>query len=171
MMFRNGKTVIMSSLLMIATWQGAIGENEHENLWIERARKLQTSEFMKLCSDVFLSPDHTQQRSYLMSDFADEVTNLCLKIAPNPDQGTCQRNGFRSLESSLQNAFFRHATYHMGKKEMPINMMMEWGDAGYIVSDKSAIEQEVMRNDLCAEVHESIGGTFIFMQINKSCFD
>jgi len=164
MMLPKGKTFILSSVLTIATWPGVLGENVTDNattFWIESARRLQTSEFMQLCSDVFMSPDHMKQQSYLMSDFADEVTSLCLKIAPNPDQGTCQRNGFSSLKSSLQNAFFRHATQHMGKKEMPINLMMEWGDAGYVVSDKSAIEQDVMRNDLCAEVHESIGDDFI----------
>lgn len=152
---------MMSSALIIATWPGARGENGIDDLWIERARQLQTREFMQICSDVLMSPDHMKQQSYLMSDFADEVTNLCLNIAPNPDQGTCQRNDFSSLKSSLQNAFFRHATQHLGKKEMPINLMMEWGDAGYVVSDKSAIEQEVMRNDLCGEVHESIGDEFI----------
>ena len=149
-------------------WPGILGNQENSNRemsWIDNARKLKTSEFIQLCNDVFMSPDHMQRQSYLMSDFADEVTDLCLRIAPNPDQGICNRKSFSSLKSSLQSAFFRHASQHMGKKEMPIDLMMEWGDAGYIVSDKSAIEQDVMRNDLCVEVHESIGGTSS-LQIN-----
>mmetsp|Transcript_8882 Transcript_8882/g.21717 ORF Transcript_8882/g.21717 Transcript_8882/m.21717 type:complete len:564 (-) Transcript_8882:86-1777(-) len=164
MIFKNRIVVSMSVVLTTIIWPGILGKEANGNdatSWIENARKLQTSEFIQLCIDVFMSPDHMQQQSYLMSDFADEVTNLCLRIAPNPDQGTCKRNGFHSLKSSLKNAFFRHATQHMGEKELPIDLMMELGDVGYIVSDKSAIEQDVMRNDLCVEVHESIGDAFI----------
>lgn len=164
MIFANGKAFFLGAVLTIALWPSILGNNEIDSdssFWIDSARKLQTAEFMQLCDDVFMSPDHMQQQSYLMSDFADEVTNLCLKIAPNPDQGTCQRSGFTSLNSSLQDAFFRHASQHMIKKKMPTELMMQWGDAGYIVSDKSTIEQDVMRNDLCVEVHESIGDNFI----------
>jgi len=164
MILANGKALFLSAMLTIALWPRILGNNansEDTTFWIESARKLQTTEFMEVCGGVFMSPDHMQQQSYLMSDFADEVTNLCLNIAPNHDQGTCQRNGFGSLDSTLQNAFFRHAAQQMGKKKMPINLMMEWGNAGYIVSDKTSIEQDVMRNDLCVEVHESIGDDFI----------
>lgn len=164
MVFVNGKAFVLSAVLTIALWPGILGKNENDNstaLWIKTARKLQAHEFMEICGDVFMSPDHMQQHSYLMSDFADEVTNMCFKIAPNPDQGTCLGSGFGSLNSSLQNAFFRHAAQHMSKKQMPIDLMMQWGDAGYIVSDKTSIEQDVMRNDLCVEVHESIGDEFI----------
>jgi len=164
MIFANGKALVLGAVLTIALSPGILAKSDNTNdtkLWIESARRLQANEFMELCGDVFMSPDHMQQQSYLMSDFADEISNLCLKIAPNSDQGTCQKNDFGNLDSSLQNAFFRNAGQHMGNKKMPIDMMMEWGDAGYVVSDKSAIEQNVMRNDLCVEVHESIGDDFI----------
>ena len=167
MIFANGKAPLLGAVLASVLWSGVLGihmGNDDRTSWLQSARRLQTDKFMQVCGDVFMSPDHMQQHSYLMSDFADEVTNLCLKIAPNPDQGICQRNGFNNLDSSLQNAFFRHAAQHMGRKQMPISMMMEWGNAGYIVSDKTAIEQEVMRNDLCVEVHESIGGKLKFTQ-------
>lgn len=166
MIFANGQALFLGAVLTLALRQGVLGKKESKNtasIWVERARRLNTNEFMKICGDVFMSPDHMQQHSYLMSDFADEVSNLCVKLAPHSDQGTCQKEAFVSLDSSLQQAFFRHASQHMGNKTMPIEMMLEWGNAGYIVSDKTAIEQDVMRNDLCVEVHESIGGKFTFM--------
>lgn len=148
-------------VLTIALCPGVHGSNVNNNdsdVWVDRARKLQTREFMDICGEVFMSQDHMQQQSYLMSDFADEVTNLCLKFAPNPDQGTCIRNGFGSLNPSFQNAFFRQASQHMGHQNLPISALVAMGDAGYIVSDKTSIELETMKNDLCIEVHGSFGG-------------
>jgi len=164
MVSSNGKALFVGAVLKFALHYDVLATNETENgrsLWIKSARELKTAEFLNVCGEVFMSPDHLQQQSYLMSDFADEVTNLCLKIAPNPDQGVCQTTDFNNLDSALQNAFFRHAAQHMSNKKMPVEMMMKWGDAGYIVSDKTAIEQDVMRNDLCVEVRESIGDDFI----------
>ncbi len=161
MVFAKSKMLFLGGALTLALRPGVLATNkakENASIWMQSARKLQHDEFLKICGDVFMSPDHMQQHSYLMSDFADEITNLCLKIAPNPDQGTCQKDAFNTLDPSLQSAFFRHAAQHMGDKIMPIELMVEWGDAGYIISNKTAIEQEVMRNDLCVEVRESIGG-------------
>jgi hypothetical protein len=35
---------------------------------------------------------------------------------------------------------------------------MAMGNVGYIVSDKTALELNTMRNDLCVEIHGSFGG-------------
>jgi len=164
MIFANSKMLFLGGLLSAVWRPGVLAENDAKDdasTWIESARKLQADHFLKICGDVFMSPDHMQQQSYLMSDFADEVSNLCLKIAPEPDQGTCQKNDFNSLDASLQTAFFRHAAQHMGSKMMPMETVMAWGDAGYIISNKTAIEQEMMRNDLCVEIRGSIGDEFL----------
>lgn len=170
MILANSKVLFLGGVLTISLRPGVLGNDENKDnasTWIESARKLQNDKFLEVCDKVFLSPDHVQQHSYLMSDFAAEVTNLCHKIAPNPDQGTCQKHGFHSLDPSLQTAFFRHAAQHMGDKVMPIEMMKNWGNAGYIISNKMAIEKDVMRNDLCVEVRDSIGGrlTFVFLEV------
>ena len=158
MVFLNSKALFMGGVLTLALRPGVLGNRNDASSWMQSARKLQANKFFEVCDEVFMSADHMQQHSYLMSDFAEEVTALCHKIAPNPDQGTCETHDFNGLDSSLQEAFFQHASQHMGDKAMPIEMMMEWGNAGYIVSNKTAIEQDVMRKDLCVEIREAIGG-------------
>lgn len=161
MIFANSKVLFLGGMLSVLCRPGVLAENdakENAPTWIENARKLQGDQFLNICGDVFMTIDHMQQHSYLMSDFADEVSNLCLKIAPEPDQGTCQKSDFSSLDISLQTAFFRHASQHMGSKMMPMEMVIAWGDAGYIVSNKTSIELEMMKNDLCVEIRKSIGG-------------
>ena len=140
---------------------GVLGKKNDASSWMQSARKLEATEFLEVCDEVFMSPDHMDQHSYLMSDFAEEVMALCERIAPNPDQGTCESHNFNGLDSRLQEAFFRHASQQMGDKAMPIEMMVEWGNAGYIVSNKTAIEEDVMRKDLCVEIREAIGGKSI----------
>lgn len=151
-------------VLVGALWPVALGKDakiDNSLSWIDAIRKLEGGKFMPACLEAFMSPDHMQGNSYLMSDYADEVTNLCLKFAPNPDQGTCKRKSFDSLDTAFQKAFFRHATQHMAKKKLPMFALMSMGDAGYIVSDKTGIELKAMRNDLCVEVHTAFGEDFI----------
>eukprot|EP00536_Pseudo-nitzschia_multiseries_P000332 jgi/Psemu1/62571/estExt_Genemark1.C_40209 len=127
---------------------------------VQRARKLNTREFMEECDQVFMNEEHIKQHTYLMSHFAEEVTDLCSRLAPNPDQGTCRRSGFGSLDNSLKKAFFRQAVQHTNNN-FPMDLVASWGDAGYIISDKTNIEKDVLRNDLCSEVFTSIGEDFI----------
>lgn len=132
--------------------------NNNSESWMHKARALNQREFVQACDEVFLSPEHLRKNSYLMSDYAMEVTDLCLKFAPDPEQGTCRKNGFGSLGATLQNTFFQHAAHHMGREKLPISVLISMGDAGYIVSDKTSIELDSMRNDLCVGLHESFGG-------------
>ena len=168
-MFPNSKA-LQCMVLVGVLWPMVLGNDAKNNnsvSWIDRIRKLEEGKFMPTCLEAFMSPDHMQGNSYLMSDYADEVTNLCLKFAPNPDQGTCNKKGFDSLDTAFQTAFFRHATQHMAKKKLPMFALMSMGDAGYIVSDKTGVELETMRNDLCVEVHAAFGGTLRYVHETK----
>ena len=129
------------------------------NTWVHRALLLDPNEFIQVCKQVFLRQEHLQKNSYLMSDYATEVSDLCQVFAPNPEQGTCRMNDFNSIGPSFQTTFFQHASNHMDIEKLPINVLMSMGDAGYIVSDKSMVELNSMRNDLCVELHLSFGGT------------
>ena len=134
-----------------------INDNTFES-WVHKARALNQREFVEACDEVLLSPEHLRKNSYLMSDYAMEVTDLCLKFAPDPEQGTCRKNSFGSLGATLQNTFFQHAAHHMGREKLPISVLISMGDAGYIVSDKTSVELDSMRNDLCVGLHKSFGG-------------
>mmetsp|Transcript_7830 Transcript_7830/g.19450 ORF Transcript_7830/g.19450 Transcript_7830/m.19450 type:complete len:558 (-) Transcript_7830:138-1811(-) len=162
-MFTNGKVFLKCMALTVALTPAVIASTQNannSNTWIQRARKLNAREFMENCDEVFMNSEHIKQHSYLMSHFAEEVTDLCLRLAPNPDQGTCRRTGFGSLDTSLKKAFFRHAVQHTNNN-FPMDLVASWGDAGYIISDKTNIEKDVLRNDLCSEVYTSIGEDFI----------
>lgn len=151
-------------MLTISLWPAVVANNNNENkstVWINRARRLNTKEFMVECDQVFMNSEHVKQHSYLMSHFAEEVTDLCRRLAPNDDQGTCRSTGFGRLDNSLKQAFFRQAVQHTGHTDLPIDLIASWGDAGYIISDKTNIEQDELRNDLCSEVYTSIGADFI----------
>ncbi|MGK3738241.1 MAG: hypothetical protein ACI90V_005088 [Bacillariaceae sp.] len=162
MIFPNSKALLQCAVLTVALWPTVVlGSNENDNnseSWVHRVRGLQEREFQQVCNEVFLSEDHLQKTSYFMSDYAEEVTDLCLKFAPNSDQGTCRENSFGSLGASFQNAFFTHAAHQLGRDKLPISALMSMGNVGYIVSDKTALELNTMRNDLCVELHGSIGG-------------
>ena len=164
MIFPNSKALLQCAVLTVALWPTVVlgsnnENNNHSESWVHRARGLQEREFQQICNEVFLSEDHLQKTSYFMSDYAEEVTDLCLKFAPNSDQGTCRENSFGSLSAGFQNAFFTHAAHQMGKdKSLPISAIMAMGNVGYIVSDKTSLELNTMRNDLCVEVHGSFGG-------------
>lgn len=165
MIFPNSKALLQCAVLTVALWPTVVlGSNENDNnseSWVHRVRGLQEREFQQVCNEVFLSEDHLQKTSYFMSDYAEEVTDLCLKFAPNSDQGTCRENSFGSLGASFQNAFFTHAAHQLGRDKLPISALMSMGNVGYIVSDKTALELNTMRNDLCVELHGSIGDAFI----------
>jgi len=166
MIFADGKTLLRCTMLTATLWHGVLGSNHdisHSDSWVNGARRLNTKQFMEICDDVLISPQRMQQQIYHMSDFADEVTDLCLRLAPNPDQGTCRKSKFRSLDIRLQKAFFSEAGKHSGHKPFPMEKIASMGDAGYVISDntKSTIQQASMRTALCAEVHKSIGEEFL----------
>ena len=166
-MYINGKALYHCMALTIALWPAA-NANDSDG-WIRHARNLSTRDFMQECDQVLMNAAHIEHHSYLMSHFADEVTDLCHMIAPNPDQGSCRSTGFESLNGSLKRAFFRQAVQHAGTANFPVDLVASWGDAGYIISDKSNVEKDALRNDLCSEVYSSIGGELFFLHQTRVC--
>jgi len=165
---KNGKSFLKYMILTFALQPlAAVGSSMMKNIdasgntWVHRALLLDPNEFIQVCKQVFLRQEHLQKNSYLMSDYATEVSDLCQVFAPNPEQGTCRMNDFNSIGSSFQKTFFQHASNHMDIEKLPINVLMSMGDAGYIVSDKSKVELNSMRNDLCVELHLSFGDEFL----------
>jgi hypothetical protein len=129
-----------------------------EEDWMQKVRKLQVGEFMQACNQVFMS-DMTAN-SYLMSDFANDVTVFCTQFATK--KSICPQSGFRSLELDFQDAFFRSASQHMGipMNRFPVGALTSLGDTGYIFSQKTKPELDSMKNDLCIQMQTAFGGEF-----------
>jgi hypothetical protein len=136
-----------------------------EEDWIQNVRKLQAGQFMQVCNQVFMSD--LPRNSYLMSDFANDVGTFCTQFST--EKSICPNGGFESLQVDFQDAFFRHASQHMGTPmaRFPASALARLGDTGYIVSDKTLIELDVMKNDLCVQMQTAFGGKLL--KLVSSC--
>ncbi|KAG7374453.1 hypothetical protein IV203_013548 [Nitzschia inconspicua] len=133
-----------------------------EEDWMEKARRLQVGDFMQVCNRVFMQD--MPRNSYLMSDFAHDVTDFCAQFATQ--KSSCPNSGFRGLQLDFQDAFFRSASQQMGipMNRFPVGALTSIGDTGYIFSQKTKPELDSMRNDLCIQMQTAFGGS---MQIPK----
>ena len=162
MILPGGKAPLHTLVLHLALWPCVLGamsssnNNEVEENWMQKVRKLQAGQFMSTCNQVMMGS--VQGNTYLMSDFANDVGNFCTRFSTNQEQ--CPGSGFRSLQINFQDAFFRHAAQHMGRPmiSFPMAALMQVGDTGYIISDKSQTELDAMKNDLCVEMQYAFGG-------------
>lgn len=145
----------------VATVAGA------EDQWMEKVRKLQVAQFMQVCNQVFMND--MPHSSYLMSDFSRDVGNFCGQFATK--KSICPNGGFRSLQLDFQDAFFRHASQHMGTtvNRFPMSVFTSMGDTGYIVSDKTKPELDAMKNDLCIQMQTAFGGKLVNDFFLKPC--
>ena len=127
-----------------------------EEDWIQNVRKLQAGQFMQVCNQVFMKS--MPHNSYLMSNFASDVGSFCSQFSTK--KSICPHGGFSNLQVDFQDAFFRHASQHMGTvtRRFPSGALTRLGDTGYIVSDKTAIELDVMKSDLCVQMQAAFGG-------------
>lgn len=130
----------------------ATGEDD----WIQNVRRLQPPEFMQVCNQVFMRD--MPRRSYLMSNFATDIGSFCSQFSTK--KSSCPNGGFQNLQLDFQDAFFRHAAVHAGTPmaRFPFSALTRLGDTGYIVSDRTAVELDVMKNDLCVEMQTAFGG-------------
>jgi hypothetical protein len=131
-----------------------------EEDWMEKVRRLQGSEFMQVCNQAFMSD--MQHNSYLMSDFAHDVTSFCSQFATK--KSICPDSGFRGLSLDFQNTFFQSASQQMGisMDRFPIGALTSMGDTGYIFSQKTQPELDAMRNDLCVQMQSAFGGEYCY---------
>jgi hypothetical protein len=129
-----------------------------EEDWMEKVRRLQGGEFMQICNQFFMSD--MSHNSYLMSDFAQDVTSFCSQFATR--KSICPNSGFRGLEKDFQDAFFRSASQQMGAsmERFPLEALTSMGDTGYVFSEKSKPELDAMRNDLCVQMQTAFGGEY-----------
>jgi hypothetical protein len=135
--------------------------------WIHEVRKLQAGQFMQACNQAFMND--MSHDSYLMSDFAADVTKFCSEFSV--ERSSCPNNGFKGLQVDFQDAFFRHASQHMGSNlsRFPVSALMSIGDTGYIISDKTMIELDAMKNDLCVQMQTAFGGEFRITILLSGC--
>lgn len=139
-----------------------------EEDWIEKVRRLQVGEFMQACNNVFMSD--MSQNSYLMSDFANDVTSFCAQFATK--KSICPNSGFRGLQLDFQDAFFRSASQHMNvpMSRFPVGALTTIGDTGYIFSQKTQPELDAMKNDLCVQMQTAFGGECRRIILQSSMF-
>jgi hypothetical protein len=160
MNLKGDKSPLQFAVMQLALWPCVLGGSvqNNSNDWIQTVRKLQVGQFMDVCTDVFMNDAGIRHNNYLMSDFASDLSDLCGRFSTQSVE--CPNSGFRGLKPNFQNAFFRHATQQTGipMSSFPLFSLKAMGDTGYIVSDKTRIELDVMKNDLCQELHTAFGG-------------
>jgi hypothetical protein len=146
--------ITVMHLALMSTLLTAVATAKED--WMEKARSLQVSEFMQVCNEVFMRD--MPGNSYLMSDFARDVTTFCTQFATS--KSICPNSGFQGLQSDFQDAFFRSASQQMGisMDKFPIAALTSMGDTGYIFSQKTQPELDAMRNDLCLQMQTAFGG-------------
>jgi hypothetical protein len=150
--------------MKIILWKGALmiglraTMTAAEEDWMEKVRRMQVGEFMTVCNQVFMSD--MPHNSYLMSDFANDVTSFCSQFATK--KSICPNTGFRGLPLDFQDAFFRSATQNMGISldRFPMEALTSMGNTGYIFSQKTQPELDAMRNDLCIQMQTAFGGVY-----------
>jgi hypothetical protein len=153
---------LRSTIVHVALLTSVLGKEYHygDNLepWVRSVRKLvESGDFMQVCREVFVG-DRLTQQSYLMSDYAREVGELCSRFEMD---GGCPSGGFSGLPEFLQDTFFEPVVGRIiqgTRTPFPTKSLMRLGDTGYIVSDKSATEVESIRNDFCVKLEGSFGG-------------
>ena len=146
---------ISACYLVLWTFALATVANAEED-WIQNVRKLQAGQFMQVCNQVFMRD--MPRKSYLMSNFANDVGSFCSQFSTK--KSSCPKGGFSNLQVDFQDAFFRHASQHMGSamRRFPFSALTRLGDTGYIVSDRTVVELDVMKNDLCVQMQTAFGG-------------
>lgn len=145
---------------VFATMTTAVGAD-----WKQEVRRLQdVGQFMQVCNQSFMSD--MNRNSYLMSDFANDVSQFCAQFATT--KSNCPQGGFQSLETDFQDAFFRSASQHMGipMNKFPVGALTSLGDTGYIFSEKTQPELDSMRNDLCVQMQTTFGGELKRISVN-----
>ena len=148
----------------LVLWPAVLATGTHaEEDWIQNVRKLQVGHFMQVCNGVFMR--EKPRNSYLMSNFASDVGSFCSQFTTK--KSSCPSGGFSNLQVDFQDAFFRTASRHMGAsmRRFPFSALTRLGDTGYIVSDRTAVELDAMKNDLCVQMQTAFGGMF------KPCVD
>jgi hypothetical protein len=154
-------SLMRSMILQLALLSPVLGKvhynGDNAEPWVQNVRKLvESGDFMQVCRETFVgdSLDH----SYLMSDYAREVGDLCGRFEMD---GGCPSGGFGGLPEFLQDTFFEPVisrVFQGSRMAIPTQSLMRLGDTGYIVSDKTATEVESIRNDFCVKLQGSFGG-------------
>jgi hypothetical protein len=154
---------LRSMILQFALLTPILGKEynygDNSEAWVQQVRKLvDTGDFMQVCNQIFVGDERLTHHSYLMSDYAREVGDLCEMFEMD---GGCPSGGFADLPRFLQNIFFEPIMGRIiqgNRVPFPTYSLMRLGDTGYIISDKSATEVESMRNDFCVKLQSSFGG-------------
>lgn len=158
--------VALWRLAMVPSLLSTVATAEED--WIENVRRLQVGEFMQACNNAFMSD--MSHNSYLMSDFADDVSSFCARFATK--KSICPNSGFRGLQVDFQDAFFRSASQHMNvpMSRFPVSALTTIGDTGYIFSEKTQPELDAMKNDLCVQMQTAFGGECRRIMLQSSLF-
>lgn len=152
-----------SMILTLALLSPALGNvyyhGDNAEPWVHNVRKLvELGEFMQACKDVFVGDSSLSNNSYLMSDYAREIGELCARY---PMDGGCPSGGFGSLPTFLQDLFFEPVVGRLMQgngRPFPTQLLARLGDTGYIVSEESLPEIDSIRNDFCVKLQGSFGG-------------